>query len=268
MSDAVLDDFGPDPEPAATVKPATPRRKPRVDTSRFRIRLAAIVFTLAFAPSSAGWSCSASDAPANRRRQPMPGSRPADDLLDRNGGSRHDLRPRPSMASRATSPTTKPRRRSPQSCPTSASCAQEAPQRQCRLRVDQARDHAAAAKILPSASPASASSEPPLPRRLDGRTSSVPSRRQQGIAGIEKTIDDRWLAALHAGFARGGHSTVRLSIDISVQHPSRRTGQAMERYRAIAAAGIILDVIPARSSPWRHCRTTTQQPVVRSSPTV
>lgn len=67
----------------------------------------------------------------------------------------------------------------------------------------------------------------------------------QGIAGIEKYVDDKWLADLHAaGFARGETlDPVRLSLDISVQHILRdELVQAMERYHAIAASGIILNV--------------------------
>lgn len=67
----------------------------------------------------------------------------------------------------------------------------------------------------------------------------------QGIAGLEKYIDDKWLGALHAaGFARGeALDPVRLSLDISVQHILRdELVQAMTRYRAIAASGIILNV--------------------------
>ncbi len=67
----------------------------------------------------------------------------------------------------------------------------------------------------------------------------------QRIAGIEKSIDDKWLSALHAaGFARGeALDPVKLSIDISVQHILRdELVQAMQRYRAIAAAGIIINV--------------------------
>ncbi|WP_421722837.1 peptidoglycan D,D-transpeptidase FtsI family protein [Bauldia sp.] len=66
----------------------------------------------------------------------------------------------------------------------------------------------------------------------------------QGIAGIEKHVDDRWLADLHAaGFARGEElDPVKLSIDVSVQHIVRdELAQAMERYGAIAAGGIILN---------------------------
>jgi len=67
----------------------------------------------------------------------------------------------------------------------------------------------------------------------------------QGIAGIEKYVDDRWLADLHqAGFARGEElEPVELSIDLRVQHILRdELLGAIERYRAIAATGIVLDV--------------------------
>ena len=68
----------------------------------------------------------------------------------------------------------------------------------------------------------------------------------QGIAGLEKYVDDKWLADLHAaGFARGeALDPVRLSLDISVQHILRdELVQAMGRYHAIAASGIILGII-------------------------
>ncbi|MGD9739173.1 MAG: peptidoglycan D,D-transpeptidase FtsI family protein [Bauldia sp.] len=69
----------------------------------------------------------------------------------------------------------------------------------------------------------------------------------QGIAGIEKYIDDQGLAELQQfGFANGDGldlEPVALSIDLRVQHILRdELVAAMERYRAIAAAGIILDV--------------------------
>jgi len=67
----------------------------------------------------------------------------------------------------------------------------------------------------------------------------------QGIAGIEKFIDDRWLGDLHAsGFARTEDlQPVRLSVDLRVQHVMRdELASAMQRYQAIAATGIILDV--------------------------
>jgi cell division protein FtsI (penicillin-binding protein 3) len=67
----------------------------------------------------------------------------------------------------------------------------------------------------------------------------------QGIAGMEKFVDDRWLADLHqAGFARGETlEPVELSIDLRVQHIVRdELLGAIERYSAIAATGIVLDV--------------------------
>ena len=66
----------------------------------------------------------------------------------------------------------------------------------------------------------------------------------QGIAGIEKYVDDRWLADLHAaGFANGEElDPVKLSIDVNVQHILRdELSQAMDRYQAIGAAGIVLN---------------------------
>lgn len=67
----------------------------------------------------------------------------------------------------------------------------------------------------------------------------------QGIAGVEKTIDGRGLSDLHAlGFAQTRNlEPVRLSIDLRVQHVVRdELRRAMERYRSIAAVGIVLDV--------------------------
>jgi cell division protein FtsI (penicillin-binding protein 3) len=67
----------------------------------------------------------------------------------------------------------------------------------------------------------------------------------QGIAGIEKYVDRAFLNDLHAaGFASGqALEPVRLSLDLRVQHVVRdELVQAMERYRAIAAIGIVLDV--------------------------
>lgn len=67
----------------------------------------------------------------------------------------------------------------------------------------------------------------------------------QGIAGIEKHVDDNWLGDLHqAGFARGEElDPVELSIDVRVQHILRdEILGAIERYKAIAATGIVLDV--------------------------
>lgn len=67
----------------------------------------------------------------------------------------------------------------------------------------------------------------------------------QGIAGFEKYVDDHGLADLHAaGFARDEDvDPVRLSIDLRVQHIMRdELSSAMERYSAIAASGVVLDV--------------------------
>jgi len=69
----------------------------------------------------------------------------------------------------------------------------------------------------------------------------------QGIAGIEKYIDDLWLGDLQQfGFANtgvGDLEPVQLSVDLRVQHILRdELVAAVDRYQAIAAAGIILDV--------------------------
>jgi len=67
----------------------------------------------------------------------------------------------------------------------------------------------------------------------------------QGIAGLEKYVDDRWLSDLHqAGFARGENlEPVKLSVDLRVQHILHdELTAAVERYQAIAATGIVLNV--------------------------
>lgn len=67
----------------------------------------------------------------------------------------------------------------------------------------------------------------------------------QGIAGIEKYVDDHWLADLHnAGFAQGEDlDPVKLSIDLRIQHILHdELAAAMDRYKAIAAMGIVLSV--------------------------
>jgi cell division protein FtsI (penicillin-binding protein 3) len=66
-----------------------------------------------------------------------------------------------------------------------------------------------------------------------------------GIAGIEKWIDGRGLAELHqAGLATGRSlEPVQLALDLSVQHAIRdELAAAKEQFKAIAAAGIALDV--------------------------
>ena len=67
----------------------------------------------------------------------------------------------------------------------------------------------------------------------------------QGIAGIEKHLDDTWLKDLHnSGFdVKQELEPVKLSIDLRVQHFVREAlSEAMEKYRAIGAAGVVLDV--------------------------
>ncbi|WP_108658948.1 peptidoglycan D,D-transpeptidase FtsI family protein [Acuticoccus kandeliae] len=66
-----------------------------------------------------------------------------------------------------------------------------------------------------------------------------------GIAGLEKAIDGEGLDALQAvGLARKGRSLapVRITVDLRAQHAVRdELTRAMERYRAIASVGIVLD---------------------------
>lgn len=67
----------------------------------------------------------------------------------------------------------------------------------------------------------------------------------QGIAGLEKYIDDQGLSDLQSlGLAKGGEmEPVRLSIDLRVQHILRdELVKGVDRYHAIAAAGVIIDV--------------------------
>jgi cell division protein FtsI (penicillin-binding protein 3) len=66
----------------------------------------------------------------------------------------------------------------------------------------------------------------------------------QGIAGFEKYVDDHGLADLHAaGFATTDDlAPVPLSIDNRVQHIVHdELAGAMERYRALAATGVVLN---------------------------
>ncbi|MEP9396269.1 penicillin-binding protein 2 [Mesorhizobium sp. KR2-14] len=67
----------------------------------------------------------------------------------------------------------------------------------------------------------------------------------QGIAGMEKYIDDQGLADLQAsGLAVAKDlKPVRLSIDLRVQHIVRdEIARAMEKYNAIAAGAVVLNV--------------------------
>ena len=68
---------------------------------------------------------------------------------------------------------------------------------------------------------------------------------EQGIAGLEKYIDGQGIADLQRfGFATDqALKPVRLSMDLRVQHVVRdELTKAMERYTAIAAIGIVLNV--------------------------
>jgi cell division protein FtsI (penicillin-binding protein 3) len=67
----------------------------------------------------------------------------------------------------------------------------------------------------------------------------------QGIAGIERYMDTEDVALLQSlGLARGQElAPVKLSIDLRVQHIMRaQLVDALTRYKAIAAAGVIIDV--------------------------
>ncbi|MBB4305467.1 cell division protein FtsI (penicillin-binding protein 3) [Rhodobium orientis] len=68
----------------------------------------------------------------------------------------------------------------------------------------------------------------------------------EGIAGMEKFVDGEGLADLQAfGFANKERSLepVPLSLDLRVQHVVRdELTKAMDRYKAVAAVGIVLDV--------------------------
>lgn len=67
----------------------------------------------------------------------------------------------------------------------------------------------------------------------------------QGIAGIEKYIDDQWLGDLHKlGFAMTPNlEPIKLTIDLRAQHVLHdELSNAMERYKAIGSAGVIMNV--------------------------
>ncbi len=66
----------------------------------------------------------------------------------------------------------------------------------------------------------------------------------EGIAGMEKYVDQTGLSALHeAGFARtADQKPVRLSLDLRVQHVLRdELHKSMVKYKAKAAAGVVLN---------------------------
>ena len=67
----------------------------------------------------------------------------------------------------------------------------------------------------------------------------------KGTAGFELHLDRAWLSQLHASGVPLSQEPdpVRLSVDLRVQHAVRGAlAEAMERYRAIAAAATVLDV--------------------------
>jgi cell division protein FtsI (penicillin-binding protein 3) len=67
----------------------------------------------------------------------------------------------------------------------------------------------------------------------------------QGIAGLEKWVDNRGLTDLHrAGFGVDREQEpVRLGVDLRVQHALRdELVQAKDKFKADAAAGVVLDV--------------------------
>lgn len=67
----------------------------------------------------------------------------------------------------------------------------------------------------------------------------------RGIAGLEEYIDDAFLDDLQAAGFANDHAMqpVRVALDLRVQHVVRdELNEAMRRYQAIAAIGIVLDV--------------------------
>ena len=71
------------------------------------------------------------------------------------------------------------------------------------------------------------------------------NRDNQGISGFEKYLDSQDVALLQElGFARGRElEAVNMSIDMRVQHAMRaELVDAMQRYNAIAAAGVLMNV--------------------------
>lgn len=65
----------------------------------------------------------------------------------------------------------------------------------------------------------------------------------KGVSGIERLIDERHDAEPTHGAARSGRAPVRLTLDIGVQHAAtEELREAMQRYGAEGAAGLVLDV--------------------------
>jgi cell division protein FtsI (penicillin-binding protein 3) len=67
----------------------------------------------------------------------------------------------------------------------------------------------------------------------------------QGIAGMEKDMDDEGVALLQSiGLARGNElEPVSLSVDLRVQHVMHEVlADTLTRYRAVASAGVMMDI--------------------------
>lgn len=66
----------------------------------------------------------------------------------------------------------------------------------------------------------------------------------QGIAGIEKYVDDQWLGDLQRlGMTGGTLEPIRLSVDLRIQQVLHdELTAAMQRYSAKAAAGVVMNV--------------------------
>lgn len=87
----------------------------------------------------------------------------------------------------------------------------------------------------------------------------------KGIAGMEKWVDEQGLADLQAlGLAaRDTLEPVQLSIDLRVQYLLREElVSAVDRYKAVAAGGVVLNARTAKLSPWP--RFPTSIPTIRT----
>lgn len=77
----------------------------------------------------------------------------------------------------------------------------------------------------------------------------------KGTAGLERFIDDSIGVEPSSGGVRSEHAPLRLSLDLGVQHAmEEELANARARYRAAAAAGVIMDVttgevVAAASNP-------------------
>jgi cell division protein FtsI (penicillin-binding protein 3) len=91
----------------------------------------------------------------------------------------------------------------------------------------------------------------------------------KGLAGLERTLDDMGKVEPVHGPERTRKPAIRLSLDVGVQHAlGLELGEALARYRATGAAGLVLDlssgeilaavslpgVDPARPADWLELR--------------